>query len=74
MVVVTQVLAIGTLFNVVLGVSPILAIVLAGGAVLLYSVAGGMWAISFTDIIQSLGEAGGVGTKDEGTGRREQRE
>lgn len=52
MVVVTQVLAIGTLFSVVLGVSPILAIALAGGAVLLYSVAGGMWAISLTDIIQ----------------------
>jgi solute:Na+ symporter, SSS family len=52
MVVVTQVLAIGTLFSVVLGVSSTLAIALAGGAVLLYSVAGGMWAISFTDIIQ----------------------
>jgi SSS family solute:Na+ symporter len=46
------VLAIGTLFSVVLDVSSTLAIALAGGAVLLYSVAGGMWAISFTDIIQ----------------------
>lgn len=52
MIVVTQMLAIGTLFSVVLGVSPVLAVVLAGSAVLLYSVAGGMWAISLTDIMQ----------------------
>jgi len=80
MVVVTQVLAIGTLFSVVLGASPTLAIALAGGAVLLYSVAGGMWAISFTDIIQfvimtigifflllplSISAAGGLGAMSE---------
>ncbi|ABG03547.1 Na+/solute symporter [Rubrobacter xylanophilus DSM 9941] len=76
MVVVTQVLAIGTLFDVVLGLSPTLAIVAAGGIVLLYSVAGGMWAITLTDIIQfvvmtvgifflllplALSQAGGLG-------------
>ena len=80
MVVVTQVLAIGTLFDVFLGVSPVSAILLAGGAVLLYSVAGGMWSISFTDIIQfvvmtvgifflllplSISTAGGLGAMRE---------
>ncbi len=49
---VTQVLAIGTLFNVFFDLSPTLAILAAGGTVLLYSVAGGMWSISLTDIIQ----------------------
>lgn len=49
---VTQIIAIGTIFNVFFGFSPALAIVGAGGAVLLYSVMGGMWAISLTDIIQ----------------------
>jgi SSS family solute:Na+ symporter len=36
----------------VLGLSPILAILVAGGIVVAYSVAGGMWSITLTDIIQ----------------------
>ena len=60
MVVVTQILAIGTLFNVVLGLSPTVAIVVAGGTVLLYSVAGGMWSITLTDIIQFVVMTAGI--------------
>jgi SSS family solute:Na+ symporter len=52
MIAVTSTIAIGTVFNVVLGLSPILAILVAGGIVVAYSVAGGMWSITLTDIIQ----------------------
>jgi SSS family solute:Na+ symporter len=76
MIAVTSTIAIGTVFNVVLGISPVWAIVLGGGIVVAYSVAGGMWSITLTDIIQfcvmtigiflvllplSVGEAGGLG-------------
>jgi SSS family solute:Na+ symporter len=52
MIAVTSTIAIGTVFNVVLGLSPTLAILVAGGIVVAYSVAGGMWSITLTDIIQ----------------------
>jgi len=52
MIAVTSTIAIGTVFNVVLGLSPVLAILVAGGIVVAYSVAGGMWSITLTDIIQ----------------------
>jgi solute:Na+ symporter, SSS family len=52
MIAVTSTIAIGSVFNVVLGLSPALAILLAGGIVVAYSVAGGMWSITLTDIIQ----------------------
>jgi solute:Na+ symporter, SSS family len=52
MIAVTSTIAIGTVFNVVLGLSPVLAILIAGGIVVAYSVAGGMWSITLTDIIQ----------------------
>jgi SSS family solute:Na+ symporter len=52
MIAVTSTIAIGTVFNVVLGLSPSVAILIAGGIVVAYSVAGGMWSITLTDIIQ----------------------
>jgi SSS family solute:Na+ symporter len=52
MIAVTSTIAIGTVFNVVLPLSSSLAILVAGGLVVAYSVAGGMWSITLTDIIQ----------------------
>lgn len=52
MVAVTATIAIGTVFNVVLGIPTFAAILVAGGIVVLYSVAGGMWSITLTDILQ----------------------
>ncbi|MGH3341354.1 MAG: sodium:solute symporter [Carbonactinosporaceae bacterium] len=52
MIAVTSTIAIGTVLDVVLGLSPAVAILLAGGVVVAYSVAGGMWSITLTDIVQ----------------------
>jgi SSS family solute:Na+ symporter len=52
MVAVTSTVAIGTVFDVALDVSSTVAILLAGGIVVVYCVAGGMWSITLTDIIQ----------------------
>jgi solute:Na+ symporter, SSS family len=52
MIAVTSTIAIGTVFNVVLPLSASVAILLAGGLTVVYSVAGGMWSITLTDIIQ----------------------
>lgn len=52
MVAVTATIAIGTVFDVVLGVPPVPAILISGGIVVLYAVAGGMWSITLTDILQ----------------------
>ncbi|MBA2714848.1 MAG: sodium:solute symporter, partial [Rubrobacteraceae bacterium] len=41
-------------FNVILGLSPSAAILLAGGIVVLYCVVGGMWSITLTDILQFI--------------------
>jgi Na+/proline symporter len=43
---VTSTIAIGTVFNVVLPLSSSVAILVAGGLVVAYSVAGGMWSIN----------------------------
>lgn len=75
MLAVTSVLAIGTVVNVMLDVPQMTAILIGGGVVVVYSVLGGMWSISLTDILQfvimtvgifcilmpmSLNSAGGV--------------
>jgi solute:Na+ symporter, SSS family len=52
MIAVTSTIAIGTVFNVVLPLSSSVAILVAGGLVVAYSVAGGMWSITLTDVIQ----------------------
>lgn len=54
MVAVTSVLAIGAVANVILGIPQIPAILIGGTVVVIYSVLGGMWSISLTDIIQFL--------------------
>jgi len=52
MIAVTSTIAIGTVFDVVLGLPPAVAILIAGGVVVAYSVAGGMWSITLTDFLQ----------------------
>ena len=47
-----QTLAVGTVFNVILGTSLTTGIVLGMGVVLLYSTLGGMWAVIQTDVVQ----------------------
>lgn len=54
MIAVTATIAIGTVFDVILGIPPTWAIILAGGIILVYSVAGGMWSITLTDFLQFL--------------------
>ncbi|MGH3365791.1 MAG: sodium:solute symporter [Nocardioidaceae bacterium] len=52
MIAVTSTIAIGTVLDVVVGLTPQLAILLAGGVVVAYTVAGGMWSITLTDVAQ----------------------
>lgn len=52
MVAVTATLAIGTVFDVALGISRVPAILVGGAIVVVYSVLGGMWSITLTDILQ----------------------
>ena len=81
MIAVTSTIASGTVFNSLLGVSTTVAVLIAGGVVVLYCVTGGMWSLTLTDIIQfaimtfgifalllpfAISEAGGFG----GDGRR----
>jgi solute:Na+ symporter, SSS family len=52
MIAVTSTIAVGTVFDVVLGLPPTLAILIAGGVVVAYSTLGGMWSITLTDFLQ----------------------
>ena len=52
MIAVTSTIASGTVFNSLLDVSTTVAILIAGGVVVLYCVTGGMWSLTLTDIIQ----------------------
>jgi SSS family solute:Na+ symporter len=52
MVAVTATLAIGTVVDVVIGVPRVPAILIGGGVVVVYTVLGGMWSITLTDIVQ----------------------
>jgi solute:Na+ symporter, SSS family len=52
MIAVTSTIAIGTVLGVVLGLTPTTAILLAGGVVVVYTAAGGMWSITLTDVVQ----------------------
>jgi SSS family solute:Na+ symporter len=52
MIAVTSTIASGSVFNSLLGVSATVAILLSGGVVVLYSVTGGIWSLTLTDIIQ----------------------
>ncbi|MBS4192356.1 sodium:solute symporter [Bacillus sp. FJAT-49705] len=52
MVVVTQVIGMGNVIHVLLGWSVIPSMFIGGGIVLFYTILGGMWSITLTDIIQ----------------------
>jgi solute:Na+ symporter, SSS family len=52
MIAVTSTIASGTVFNSLLDVSTTVAVLIAGGVVVLYCVTGGMWSLTLTDIIQ----------------------
>jgi SSS family solute:Na+ symporter len=52
MIAVTSTIAVGSVFDVVLGLPPTLAILVAGGVVVAYSALGGMWSITLTDFLQ----------------------
>lgn len=52
MVAVTSTLAVGTVVDVLFDIPRIVAILVGGGTVVLYSVLGGMWSITLTDILQ----------------------
>ena len=52
MIAVTSTIAVGSVFDVILGLPPTVAVLLAGGVVVLYSVVGGMWSITLTDVLQ----------------------
>jgi SSS family solute:Na+ symporter len=52
MIAVTSTIAVGSVFDVVLGLPPTLAILIAGGVVVVYSALGGMWSITLTDFLQ----------------------
>src|SRR5919108_3406102 len=52
MIAVTSTIASGAVFNSLLDVSTTVAILIAGGVVVLYCVTGGMWSLTLTDIIQ----------------------
>ncbi|MBQ6371330.1 MAG: sodium:solute symporter, partial [Firmicutes bacterium] len=54
MVGVVQVVAVGTILNVMFGWSPQISMLIGGLVVLAYIVIGGMWAVTYTDIFQFL--------------------
>lgn len=49
---VVQVIAIGTIINGVLGLDSTWSMVAGGGIVIAYTLAGGMWSVTMTDIVQ----------------------
>lgn len=54
MVAVTSVIAIGSVIQVLFGLSFLMSVLLGGGVVVLYSALGGMWSLTLTDIIQFI--------------------
>jgi len=52
MIAVTSTIAVGSVFDVVLGLPPTVAILIVGGVVVAYSTLGGMWSITLTDFLQ----------------------
>lgn len=52
MIAVTSTIAVGSVFDVVLGLPPTVAILIAGSVVVAYSALGGMWSITLTDFLQ----------------------
>ena len=54
MVGVVQVVAVGTIVNVMFGWSTQISMLIGGAVVLTYVVIGGMWAVTYTDIVQFI--------------------
>lgn len=54
MIAVTSTIAYGSIFSVLFDVAKVPAILMGSGVVILYSALGGMWSITFTDIVQFL--------------------
>lgn len=48
----SQMVALGYILHILTGINPILGIMIGGFVVLLYTFAGGMWAVTLTDFIQ----------------------
>lgn len=49
-----QLVALGLLFNFISGIPLVWCIIISAGVVTLYTMAGGMWAVSITDFVQSI--------------------
>src|SRR5699024_9159148 len=54
MVSVTQVIAIGALLSAIFDWNLVFSVLIGGGIVFFYTILGGMWSVSMTDIIQFL--------------------
>lgn len=52
MIAVTSTIAYGAIFSVLFDIDKVTAILIGSGVVVLYSVLGGMWSITFTDMVQ----------------------
>ncbi len=57
---VVQVISIGTIINGVLGLNATLSMVLGGGIVIVYTMVGGMWSVTMTDIVQFVVKTIGI--------------
>ncbi|MCX2951955.1 sodium:solute symporter [Lentzea sp. NEAU-D7] len=60
MLTVTSTIAYSTIFNVLFGLPKSVGVILGGGVVVLYSVLGGMWSITLTDIVQFVVKTVGI--------------
>lgn len=57
---VVQVIAIGTIISGILGLDPTLSMLAGGGVVILYTLLGGMWSVTMTDIVQFVIKTVGI--------------
>lgn len=57
---VVQVIAIGTIISGILGLDPTLSMLTGGGVVILYTLLGGMWSVTMTDIVQFVIKTVGI--------------
>lgn len=60
MVSVTATIAVGAVMQVIVGIPPVPAILLSSAVMVLYSVLGGMWSLTLTDIIQFVIKTVGI--------------
>ncbi|MCP3802725.1 sodium:solute symporter [Allokutzneria sp. A3M-2-11 16] len=60
MLMVTSTIACSTIFGVLFGMGRVSSVVLGGGIVVLYSVLGGMWSITLTDMVQFVVKTVGI--------------